>query len=86
IHEAELRAIVAQWAAGLSRAEALARLRGQDVPSAPVWSLDETIASGQLEARGLVQPGVNGVLGDIRVVPQPVRFSDADIVAPMRSP
>ena len=85
-HEAELRAIIAGWAAGLSRDEALARLRKADVPSAPVWSLDELLASGHIKARGLLQSGVNEKLGNIRLVPQPVRFDGAEVVASMRVP
>src|SRR5262249_27520776 len=34
-HEAELRALIAGWAAGCTQAEALARLRQADVPAAP---------------------------------------------------
>ncbi len=85
-HEAELRDIIAQWAAALTRDEALARLREMDVPAAPVWTLPDLIASGQVEARGLVQPGVNQVLGNIKLVPQPVKFSDSETVSPMRAP
>jgi CoA:oxalate CoA-transferase len=85
-HEAELRAIIAQWAAALTRGEALARLREMDVPAAPIWTLPELIASGQVESRGLVQPGVNQVLGDIKLVSQPVKFSASETVSPMRTP
>jgi CoA:oxalate CoA-transferase len=85
-HEAELRRIIGDWAAALTRDDALARLQACDVPAAPVWSLDDLLASGHVEARQLLQPGTNGKLGDMQVVPQPVRFSDAAPVAPMRSP
>ena len=34
----------------------------------------------------MLQPGVNAVLGDVRLVPQPVQFSDASRIAPMRTP
>ncbi|TAN00216.1 MAG: CoA transferase [Rhizobiaceae bacterium] len=85
-HEAELRRIIGDWAAALTRDDALARLQACDVPAAPVWSLDDLLASGHVEARQLLQPGTNGKLGDMQVVPQPVRFSDADPVEPMRSP
>jgi len=85
-HEGELRALIAGWAAGLPRDEALARLREADVPAAPVWTLDDVVASGHIEARGMLQPGHNGRLGDIRLVPQPVQFSDAERIAGMCSP
>ena len=64
----------------------LERLRDADIPAAPVWTLDDLLASGHLEARGMLQPGVNTTLGDIRLMPQPVQFSDSSRIAPMRSP
>jgi CoA:oxalate CoA-transferase len=85
-HEAELRAIIAEWAAGVTRAEASTRLREADVPAAPVWTLDDLLASGHIAARKLLQPAHNAKLGDIEVVPQPVRFSDSAPVAPTRVP
>lgn len=74
IHENELRAHIAAWAKGITRDEAIARLREFDVPAAPVWSLDELLASGHLQARGMLEPASNGKLGDISFVPQPVKF------------
>jgi CoA:oxalate CoA-transferase len=85
-HEAELRAILSEWAANLTREEAIARLRQADVPAAPVWTLDDLLASGHIEARNLLQPGHNAKLGDIRLVPQPVRFSESMPPAPTRAP
>jgi CoA:oxalate CoA-transferase len=86
IHEADLREQIASWTRGLSRAEALERLRGADIPAAPVWTLDDLLASGHPEARGMLQPGVNAALGDLHLVPQPVQFSDSSRIAPMRTP
>jgi CoA:oxalate CoA-transferase len=85
-HEAELRDLIATWAAGCTREEALALLREADVPAAPVWTLDDLLASGHVAARGMLQKGVNGKLGEIGVVPQPVQFGGAERVARMRSP
>jgi CoA:oxalate CoA-transferase len=86
IHETELRKIIGDWAAARTRQEALAKLQEVDVPAAPIWSLDDLLASPHVTARQLLQPGVNARLGDIRLAPQPVRFSQSDPVAPMRSP
>jgi CoA:oxalate CoA-transferase len=86
IHEMELRKIIGDWAAARTRQEALAKLQEVDVPAAPIWSLDDLLASPHVTARQLLQPGVNARLGDIRLAPQPVRFSQSDPVAPMRSP
>ena len=77
-HEDELRAMIAAWAAALSREEALAKLRRAEIPAAPIWSLDDLIASGHPQARGMLQPGHNDKLGDIRLVPQPVQFAGAE--------
>ncbi|MBI3436112.1 MAG: CoA transferase [Proteobacteria bacterium] len=86
IHEAALHGIIAAWAGGRTREEAIARLQRADVPAAPVWTLDDVLASGHVAARNLLRPGHNAKLGDIRLVPQPVRFSNDPAVAPMRAP
>ncbi|MBN9050601.1 MAG: CoA transferase [Rhizobiales bacterium] len=85
-HEADLRKIIGDWAAALTQKEALAKLQEVDVPAAPIWSLDDLLASPHIAARQLLQPGTNAKLGDIRLAPQPVRFSDSDAVTPMRAP
>jgi CoA:oxalate CoA-transferase len=86
VHEAELRAIIAEWAARMTRDDAIACLRGADVPAAPVWTLDDLLASGHVAARGLLAPGYNAKLGEIQVVPQPVRFSGDAAPATARAP
>jgi CoA:oxalate CoA-transferase len=86
LHEAELRAIIAQWAAGVSRDEAVTALRGGDVPAAPVWGLDDLLQSGHLASRNMLQAGHNSKLGDINLVPQPVRFSDCADSGTIRAP
>jgi CoA:oxalate CoA-transferase len=85
-HEAELRAIIAQWAAGMSRDDAIATLRRADVPAAPVWDLDDLLQSGHLAARNMLQPAHNSKLGEITVVPQPVCFPDCAELGTTRAP
>jgi CoA:oxalate CoA-transferase len=85
-HEAELREVIESWTRGLTQAEALDRLRVADVPAAPVWALDDLLASGHLRARGMVQEGTNAALGKIPLVPQPVQFSESSRPAMMRVP
>ncbi len=85
-HEDALRALIAGWAAGLSREEALAKLRAAEIPAAPIWSLDDLIASGHPQARGMLQAGRNSKLGDIRLVPQPVQFAGAAPAADRSAP
>ena len=86
LHEVELRDLIAAWAGTLSRTEVLERLRHYDVPAAPVWTFDELLSSGHLQARGVLQRGINAVLGGIDIVPQPIQFSGASRQALMRSP
>ncbi|MEO7392509.1 MAG: CaiB/BaiF CoA-transferase family protein [Ramlibacter sp.] len=85
-HETQLRALIGEWTRSRTRAQVLEALRGADVPTAPVWSLDELFASGHLEARDLVRPATHSTLGDIQVVPQPVKFSDVPVAGVPRSP
>jgi CoA:oxalate CoA-transferase len=85
-HESELREVIASWTRGLTQAEALERLREAGVPAAPVWTLDQLLASGHLQARGAVQEGIHTLLGKIPLVAQPVRFSDFSPPSQMRAP
>jgi len=86
VHENELRMLIADWAASLSRDEALAKLREAEIPAAPVWSLGDLIASGHPQARDMLQTGHNGKLGDIRLVPQPVKFAGAEPITNVTAP
>ncbi len=85
-HESELREVIASWTSGLTQAEALERLREAGVPAAPVWTLDQLLASGHVQARGALQEGINAVLGKIPLAPQPVQFSDFSRPSQMRAP
>ena len=85
-HESELREAIASWTSGLTQGQALERLREAGVPAAPVWSLDQLLTSGHLQARGAMQEGINAVLGKIPLVPQPVRFSGFSRPSQMRTP
>jgi CoA:oxalate CoA-transferase len=85
-HEPELREAIASWTSGLTQGQALERLREAGVPAAPVWSLDQLLTSGHLQARGAMQEGINAVLGKIPLVPQPVRFSGFSRPSQMRTP
>jgi len=85
-HEDQLRALISEWTGPRTRAQVLEALRGADVPTAPVWSFDELFASGHLQARDLVRPATHSILGDIQVVPQPVKFSGVPASGVPRSP
>jgi CoA:oxalate CoA-transferase len=85
-HEAELRAILSDWAGQLTQDEALAVLRAADVPAAPVWTLDDVLSSEHATARQLLVPGHNAKLGPIKFARQPVRFAGISAPARMRAP
>ena len=85
-HEAELREAIWAWTSGVTQADALELLRLAGVPAAPVWTLDQLLASGHLQARGAMQDGINAILGKVPLVPQPVQFSDFQQPAQMRTP
>lgn len=85
-NETELREVIESWTRALTQAEALQQLRAADVPAAPVWTLDQLLASGHLQARGMMQEGTNAALGKIPLVPQPIQFSESPHPLPMRVP
>ncbi|MEJ0069023.1 MAG: CoA transferase [Pseudomonadota bacterium] len=76
-NEVALRAAIGGWAAARTSESALQALRDAGVPSAPVWGLDQLLASGHVQARGVLTRGKNAILGDIPLVQQPVMFAGA---------
>lgn len=73
-HEAELRAILADWIGARPRAEVQAALDAADVPCGPVWSIADVAASEHIKARGMIaDPGHPG-LAAAPLVPQPILF------------
>ncbi len=85
-NDADLRAVVAAWAAAHTSADALAALDAASIPSAPVWSLDQAAESDHVRARGLVVDGHHGDMGTVPLVPQPVRFDSPGIATPAVTP
>lgn len=53
-HGEELRAILDEWCRNLDRDDAIARMREQRIPCAPVYDLDELVADQHVQARGIV--------------------------------
>ncbi len=74
-NEEQLRAMIADWAASQTRDEAIGALLDAGVPAAPVWDLRQLTASDHVRERGVVISGTNRVLGDVPLVPQPIKFS-----------
>jgi len=59
----------------LTTADALARLRNADVPSAPVKSLDETLADPQVTHNRVVETHRHPTAGTVRITRPAARFS-----------
>ena len=85
-NEAALKRIVAEWVATLSQDAAINALLSVGIPSAPIWNLKQLVTSEHVAARGLVVTGQHRTLGDIPLVPQPVKFSGIPEQAQFQSP
>jgi crotonobetainyl-CoA:carnitine CoA-transferase CaiB-like acyl-CoA transferase len=63
-----------------------ARLRKAGVPCGPVRTIGETLADPQLEARGMLASLRHPAAGDLRLVANPVKLSDASPVEDTPAP
>ena len=73
-HVADLRAIIEAWSRSRTSDEAVAALRARDIPTGPVWDLQQALGSDQAAARGLVREVAHPALGSIGMLPQPAKF------------
>lgn len=73
-NESELYSIIAAWAAGRTRAEAIEALAREGVPAGPVRTLGEVAADPA--SNGIVGRGTHTALGEIPIVRQPVSFGE----------
>ena len=85
-NEAALKHVIAEWVATHTQDAAINALLSVGIPSAPIWNLKQLVTSDHIAARGLVVTGQHGVLGDIPLVPQPVKFSGISDQVPFQSP
>lgn len=85
-HEPEIRALIEEWSARLSTDDAVAALRGADIPAAPILTLAGQLASAHAQARELVAELPHHRLGRAPVVGQPLRFDGAKPLAPTGAP
>jgi CoA:oxalate CoA-transferase len=74
-NEPELRAAIEKWSTGRSAADAVSALVKAGVPAAEVSDMAEALQSEQARARPVLQNVRHGVLGEMAVPEQPVRFS-----------
>ena len=77
-HEADLRKIIETWTSLRGVNEIVEVMNSAGVPSAPVLSVADVLESGHIAFRGMVSTVEHSRLGDIPVVHQPVRFSNAE--------
>ncbi|WP_295046474.1 CoA transferase [uncultured Paracoccus sp.] len=74
-HEPVLAQAIAQWAGGLTAAQAVAALSAAGVPASELASARDAWLSDQAQARGLASPALHPVLGSVSLPEQPVHFS-----------
>lgn len=84
-HDGELKAIIERWAETRTVEQAVALLDAAGIPSSAVLSLDKVVHGEQVAFRELVKTVSHRTLGDIRLVPQPVRFEETPL-QPLRPP
>ncbi len=77
-NEDSLRDKIGAWTTTLPQEAVLSALLDAGIPAAPVWDLGQLTGSEHVAQRGLVTSGSHGLLGTVPLVPQPVRFSDAE--------
>ncbi len=77
-NEELLRSRIAAWTGTVTQDEAIASLLEAGIPAAPVWDLGQLAGSDHVARRGLVVSGSHRSLGEVPLVPQPVKFSHAD--------
>jgi crotonobetainyl-CoA:carnitine CoA-transferase CaiB-like acyl-CoA transferase len=79
-----ISAAMSAWCATRTRDQVLAELSAAKLPSAPVYSLTETLADPHVAAAGLL-PTVEfpGIAGGVPLAPHPVAYSEA-LTAPTR--
>ena len=75
-NETALYGMISDWAATQSQKDAIDGLLSKGIPAAPIWDLKQLTSSDHVAARDLVVTGQHGKLGDVPLVPQPVKFSN----------
>ena len=71
-----LKDVIEAWSGGLSGDAAVATLDAAGIPASPILTLDKVVASTQVVHRELVRQVAHPTLGEIPLVPQPVRFEE----------
>lgn len=85
-HRLEILPVARAWTARHTVAECLAALDAVDVPAARVQRIDEVLADPQVAVRGMVLEQQHPVLGPVKLLNLPFRFSDCDTTCRMPAP
>jgi CoA:oxalate CoA-transferase len=83
-NEPELRARIEAWSTQRGTAEAVAALEAAGVPTAPIWTIAQALASDQARDRRLLHSVADAPVPDLPV--QPVKFSGHAETVPRRAP
>ena len=85
-NETALRAAIEAWSAALDVDEVVARCHAAEIPAGPVWDLAQAVGSAQTAARGLLRSVAHPVFGELKLAPQPAKFSRSANAEPVREP
>lgn len=85
-NEAVLYGLISDWAATQTQKQAIDGLLSKGIPAAPIWDLRQLTTSDHVAARDLVVNGQHDKLGDVPLVPQPVKFSNHSSQPDYQSP
>ncbi len=74
-HRQECNGMIADAMARFTTKEMLARLAASDIPSGPVYTIDQTFADPQMQALDMVQELSSPSMGDFKLLSQAFRLS-----------
>jgi CoA:oxalate CoA-transferase len=86
LHEPALREAIETWAAAQSVADVVAVLDAAGIPAAPIWNVEQALASPHAVARGILHPVDDDRLPGLRLPAQPVQFGGAAANRTQRAP
>ena len=75
-NEPALRALIEQWTASRTVDEVIELIGRVGVPVSPIWNVAQAVESDHVRSRGFLTQVNHPTAGEIRIVTQPVRFSD----------
>jgi CoA:oxalate CoA-transferase len=83
-NEPALRALIERWTSSHTVEQVIEKLGNVGVPVSPVWTVAQAAESDHVRSRGFVTTVSHPTAGRIRLVGQPVRFSESrgDISSP----